>query len=443
MQLPIPLPGVEQIAISTPVLLFSSLVAITTALLFGLAPALRCASATLGARTTSRGIGQRRFLDAIVVAELALSVLLLTGAGLATRSVYTLYHGTGFRADHVLTFRTPTGGLPPQRLVRFFQDVLERVQGLPGVHTAAAAYNLPAGGASRTPIFAEGGNTDPKDATQASVNLVSGEFFAALDIPLLAGRTFSQADGAGSPNVAILSAALARRLFPGIDPTGRRVRIGGQAPDRWIRVVGIVGDVRPMLSESLQPVIYCPFAQDPPGAIGFVIRTAGAPLDLAPAVEKVVWQIRPGQPITYLGTLEGDLDQQGFRERLSAIGLDWFAGFGLVLAAVGIYGLIAYVVKQRLREFGVRLAVGATAGDLVALVLRRGAFLIAGGLLLGVGASLLLTRVLKSALYGVQAIDIPTFVAAALVLAAIGMAACYVPARRAGSVDPMSVLRSE
>ena len=169
----------------------------------------------------------------------------------------------------------------------------------------------------------------------------------------------------------------------------------------------------------------------------------GPPLDLAPAAEKTVWQIRPGQPITYVGSLEGDLDQQGFRERLSAIGLTWFAGFGLVLAAVGIYGLIAYVVKQRLREFGVRVALGATSDDVVALVLRRGALLIAGGLLLGVGASLALTRVLKSVLFGVQPIDLPVFAAAALLLAAIGMAACYLPARMAGEVDPMTVLRSE
>ena len=198
-----------------------------------------------------------------------------------------------------------------------------------------------------------------------------------------------------------------------------------------------------MLSQSPGPTIYRPFTQDPPGAIGFVVRTASEPVGLAPAIERAVWQISPGQPITYMGTLEGDLDEQGFRERLSAIGLGWFAGFGLVLASVGMYGLIGYVVRQRVREFGIRLAIGATANDVVALVVRHGAVSIASGLVLGMGASLLLTRVLKSVLYGVKAIDAPTFLGAAGLLGGIALAACYVPARKAGNVDPMTILRSE
>jgi putative ABC transport system permease protein len=444
VKLPIPLPGVDQIAISTPVLLFSSAVSIMTVLLFGLAPALRSATAAIGVRSTSPGVAQRRFVDAIVVAELALAVLLLTGAGLCMRSVYSLYHGTGFRVDHILTFRTPTAGLPPQRLVRFYQDVIAGLRVLPGVRTAAAAYGLPGGGGNgQSALFAEGGSADPKDAVQTAVNQVSGEFFSALDIPLLTGRTFSAQDTADAPQVAILSAGLARKLFGRGDPIGRRVRIGGQAPEQWLRVTGVAGDVRPFLSQAPQPTMYRPFAQDAPGAIGFVIRSGGPPLDLAPAAEKTVWQIRPGQPITYVGSLESNLDEQGFRERLSAIGLGWFAGFGLVLAVIGIYGLIAYAVRQRLREFGVRVALGATGQDVGALVLRRGAVLIATGLLLGVGASLLLTRVLRSVLYGVQAIDLTTFAAAAAVLAAVGMTACYLPARKAGAVDPMTVLRTE
>jgi ABC-type lipoprotein release transport system permease subunit len=156
----------------------------------------------------------------------------------------------------------------------------------------------------------------------------------------------------------------------------------------------------------------------------------------------VVWQIRPGQPITYAGTLEGDLDEQGFRERLSAICLGWFAGCGLLLACVGLYGTIAYVVKRRVKEFGIRLAVGATASDVVGLVLRRGAALIAIGLLIGIGASVVLTRVLKSVLYGVNAVDPVAFVAAAGLLAATGLSACYVPARKAAAADPIEILRS-
>jgi putative ABC transport system permease protein len=444
MKLPVPLPGVEQITVSAPVLLFVALLSAATVMVFGLAPAFRCATASLAARGSSPGATHRRFLDAIVVAELALSVVLLTGAGLAMRSVYSMYHRTGFRADHVLTFRTPTAGMPDARRVQFFQDVLQQVRALPGVRTAAAAYGLPGGGGTgQTPVFAEGGSVDPKDAAPSGVNLVSGEFFGALEIPLLAGRTFGELDVAGAPNVAILSAGLARKLFPGVDPVGRRVRIGGQSPDRWLRVAGIVGDVRPMLSQNFQPTIYCPFTQDTPGAIGFVIRTTAPPLTLATAVEKAVWQLRPGQPITYLGALENDLDEQGFRERLSAIGIGWFAGLGLVLASIGIYGLMAYAVKQRLREFGVRMAVGATAADLVALVLRRGAFLIACGLLLGAAASLVLTRALRSVLYAAGPIDPASLLAAAGILAAAGMAACYAPARKAGAVDPINVLRSE
>jgi putative ABC transport system permease protein len=445
MHLPIPLPGVERIAINAPVLLFSTAVSVATVLLFGLAPALRSATATLRAQAASPGIAHKRLLDAMVVAELAVSVLLLTGAGLTMRSVYGLYRDTGFRADRVLTFRTPVGrNIPPQRLVRFYQDVLDRIRGLPGVRMAAAAYNVPGGGVGgHSAILAEGSNVEPRDAAKASVNQVSGEFFGALEIPLMEGRTFGPRDRADSADVAILSASLARKLFGGADPIGRRVRIDGQPPDRWLSVMGVAGDVRPMLSESPGPALYRPFTQDPPGAIGFLVRTAGAPLDLAPTIERAVWQISPGQPITYVGTLESDLDEQGFRERLSAIGLGWFAACGLALASVGMYGLVAYAVKQRIREFGIRLAAGATANDLIALVVRRGAVLIASGLLLGLGASLLLTRVLKSLLYGVKDIDAPAFCAAAALLAAVGLAACYVPARKAGAVDPMTVLRSE
>lgn len=433
MKLPIPLPGIDAIAVSTPVLLFSSAVSMVTVLVFGLLPALRSATATLNVRDASPGVAQRRFLEGIVVAELALSVLLLASAGTAARSVFSLYHGTGFRADHLLTFRTPTTGIEPDRLVRFYDDVLERVQRLPGVRIAAAAYSHPGeGGNAGTALFVEGGTTDPKDAVHGGLNSVSAAFFAALRIPIVAGRTFSARDGRGAPEVVIVSAALARKLFPGADPIGRRVRIGGQTPDRWLTVCGIAGDVRGLLDTSPQSIVYRPFAQNPPGAIGFLVRTAGPPLELAPAVQKAVWEILPGQPITYLGTVEGDLDEQGFRQRLSAIGLGWFAGLGLVLAAVGIYGLIAYVVRQRLREFGVRVALGATAGNVAALVLRRGALLIAIGLLLGAASSLLLTTV-----------DVQAEAAAAAVLAAIGLAACYLPARRAAAVDPMTVLRGE
>ncbi|HWC96551.1 MAG TPA: ABC transporter permease [Candidatus Sulfopaludibacter sp.] len=444
LKLPVPIPGVEEIGLSAPVLLFSLTATLATVLIFGLAPAFRAATAGLGARSTSPGAAQRRFLDAIVVAELALSVVLLTGAGLAMRSVYSLFHATGFRADHILTFRTPTAGLAPERLNAFYQDVLEHLRTLPGVRTAAAAYNFPGGGGNGTaPIFVEGGSIDPKEAGQAGVNPVSGEFFDAFSIPLLSGRTFSTRDTPGAPEVAILSAGLARKLFPGADSVGRRVRIGDQAGNRWLVVAGIVGDVRPLLSDTLQPMIYRPFTQDPPGATGFVLRTAGPPLDLAAAAQREVWRIRPGQPITYVDALEDDLDQQGFRERLSAIGIGWFAGFGLLLAAVGIYSLMAYVVKQRLKEFGVRVAIGATATDLVILVFRRGAALVGVGLLLGLAASLLLARMLKSLLYGVGSIDAPSLLASSLLLAAVAFAACYGPARKAGLVDPMTVLRGE
>jgi predicted permease len=445
MRLPIPLPGIDQIAVGMPVLLFSTAVSMTAVLLFGLAPAVRSATATLGTRAASPRVGQRRFLDAIVVAELAISVFLLTGAGLTMRSVYALYHDLGFRTDHVLMFRTPVGGnTPPPRLVRFYQDVIDRVRSLHGVRGAAAAYGLPGGGIDgQSAVFAEGGNTNPKDAAKAGVNLVSGEFFGVLEIPLIAGRTFSPRDRADSSSVAILSAGLARALFVGADPMGRRVRIDGQPPGRWLSVVGVAGDVRPMFSASAAPTIYRPFTQDAPGAIGFIVKTGGEPVDMFLTIERAVWQVSPSQPITYLETLGGDLDQQGFRVRLSAIGLGWFAGFGLVLALIGMYGLIGYVVKQSVREFGIRLALGATPNDVVALVLRRGIVLIASGLLLGMGASILLTRVLAGVLYGVKAIDAPAVFVAALSLAGIGLAACYAPARKAAAVDPMLVLRGE
>jgi len=443
MNLPIPLPGAEEIAVSVPVLLCSAAVSIATLLLFGLAPALRCSRAGLNTRFASPGMTQAHILNGIVVTELAVSVLLLTLAGVTGRTVFAMYHRLGFRSDHVLTFRTPVGRVPPVELVRFFSGVLERAKVLPGVRGVGAAYWSPGGGASgQSAIFVKGG-TEPKGRARAATNVVSGEFFQVLDIPLISGRTFSAQDRTESTAVAILSASLARKLFPNEDPIGRLIRIDGQPPDRWLSVVGVAGDVRPMVSQDPVPVIYQPYTQDPPGAIGFVVTTFGPPLAIAPAIERAVWQIRPGQPITYVGTLENDLDEQGFRERLSAIGAGWFAGCGLVLACVGLYGSIAYVVRQRVKEFGIRLAVGATANDVVALVLRRGASLIALGLLIGVTAAGALTRVLEGVLYGVNTVDPLAFAAAASLLAVIGLLACYIPGRKAAGTDPIEILRSE
>jgi putative ABC transport system permease protein len=442
MNLPIPLPGVEEIAVSVPVLLCSAAVSIATLLLFGLAPALRCSRAGLNNRSASPGMAQARILDGIVVTELAVSVLLLTLAGVTGRTVFAMYHRLGFRSDHVLTFRTPVGRVPPAVLVRFFSDVLERAKALPGVRGVAAAYWSPGSGAGgQSAIFVKGG-TEPRGRARAATNVVSGEFFEVLDIPLISGRTFSSEDRTESP-VTILSASLARKLFPNEDPAGRLVRIDGQPPDRWLSVVGVAGDVRPMVSQDPVPVIYQPYTQDPPGAIGFVVTTFGPPLAIAPTIERAVWQIRPGQPITYVGTLENDLDEQGFRERLSAIGAGWFAGCGLVLACVGLYGCIAYVVRQRVKEFGIRLAVGATANDVVALVLRRGASLIALGLLIGMTAAGALTRVLEGVLYGVNTVDPLALAAAASLLAVTGLLACYIPSRKAAGTDPIEILRSE
>jgi putative ABC transport system permease protein len=444
MSLPIPLPGIEEIAVSAPVLSACAVVSTVTVLLFGLAPALRSSRPALNARATSPGVAQGRLLDSIVVVELALSVLLLTLAGTAMRSVYVLYHHLGFRADHVLTFRTPVGPTPPERLVQLYTDIVERLRTAPGVRGAAAAYSLPgSGGGGQTALFAEGVTSEPNHAPRAATNAVSGDFFGVLGIPLISGRTFSARDGASSADVVILSAGLSRKLFGNDDPIGRRVRIEGQSSNRWLNVVGIVGDVRPMLSEDPGPVIYRPFTQNPPGAIGFVVKTFGSPMDIAPAAEKLVWEIRPSQPITYVGTLERDLDEQGFRERLSAVGLGWFGGCALVLASIGLYGLIGYVVKQRVKEFGIRLAIGASPKDVIALVLRRGMVLISLGLLLGAGVSAAATSVLKSVLYGIKSVDVPTGIAAAALLGGIGLAACYLPARKAAATDPMAILRSE
>jgi putative ABC transport system permease protein len=449
------IPRLAEVTIDGRVLLFAFGLAIATGLLSGLGPALRLtASAGPGAlrdgTRTSAGARGRRLRNLLVVAEIALSLTLLVGAGLMVRSLWRLLDiHPGFEPDRVLTMNVSLVGprSESEDAVRaYFDQVLERVRAVPGVEAAAVASQVPLGGNFDGNGFHPEGKmaANPEQDPSAQRYGVAGDYLRVMGIPLVRGRGLARTDGATAPRVLLINQTAAARVWPGEDPIGKRVKMGG-IDEPWWTVVGVVGDVRHQrLDETPDMQVYMPHAQwRIESTMILTVRTRGSPLELAPSVAQAVRSIDPMQPVSSVAALDQVRRDSLAGRRLSLAMLGLFAGLALVLSAIGIYGVTSYGVAQRTHEIGIRLALGARPGQLVGAVVREGAVLAAAGIAAGTVAALALTRLLTALLYGVSPTDPATFAAVALILGGVAIAAAYVPARRVASVAPTEALRAE
>jgi putative ABC transport system permease protein len=447
-------PRLGETRLDTTVLLFTSAVSLVTGLLFGLLPAWHSARQDLnttlkeGARGTSGG--RERMRRGLLVAEVALSLVLLAGAGLMLRTFYGLRHvDPGFASENLLTMRVnlPTAGYDMARLRAFYKECPARVGALPGVRAAALTQSLPIDGSRWNSVFiAADKPVPPRDRLlSAAFTPVSADFFRTLGIRLLKGRTFTEADADGRPTVAVINETLAARLWPGEDPVGKRLKQGwpeDQTP--WREVVGVVADVKLNGVDRETPLqIYLPLEQRPSYTLALAVRTPGDPLSMAAAVEQSVRTIDKDLPVSSVRSMDQLMGGAIARQRLTLVLLSGFALLALLLAAVGIYGVISYAVSQRTREFGIRVALGAQDRDVLRLVIGQGVRLTLAGVALGLLCALGLTRLMEALLFGVRPTDPLTFAVITLLLVGVALLACYLPARRAAKVDPGVALRYE
>ncbi len=459
------IPRLEQTTLDPVVLGFTLAVAVASALLFGLAPALRAARTDVqtalkaGGRSAGMGGVRDRLRTGLIVAELAVALVLLVGAGLLIRSSLALQRvNPGFDPTGVLSLRM---ALPAavysdrQKVVQTLERISEAAQAIPGAETAAITTQVPMGpGGNGNGLIPEGVAFDMKNAIASRLRMVTPGYFETMRIPIVKGRGFSDADRFGGLKVMVISEALANAAFPGQDPLGRRIACcepgpDGKSPD-FKTVIGVAGDVRSRgPGEAPSPEFYLPIDQVPAVAWDWiqrttyvVVRTQMDPQAMANPVRTAVRDIAPGVPLFQIRTMEERLGESMATAQFNALLLAILGLIGLVLAASGIYGVIAYFVTRRTQEIGVRMALGATRRDVMALVFRQAAWPVALGIAAGVGLSALLTRVLSQQLFGVSAVDPLTFVAVVGTLAAVAAVASLVPAGRAASVDPTRALHT-
>ena len=442
------LPRMDQLTLDSGVLGFTTLISVAVALLFGILPALRAARDLRSQMHESSGSTGSPFagrvLSALVVAEVALALVLLVGAGLMTRSFQQLLQvSPGFDGSNVVSARVLLPATRYQRpaVARFYDEVLERLRRAPGIRSASAVSALPlqnVGAASSLPFTVEGQQPPPAEDPMAEVRMVAAGYFETMRIPLVEGRYLDDRDAETGPRVSLINQTMARRYFPGVSPIGRTI----QNPHGKSEVVGVVGDVRNEgLDSEPKKQVYLPMRQSPSAGMALVARTEGDPTALAMTLQRAIWDVDPQQPIYELSTADQLVARAVFLPRLSATLLALFALAALLLAVLGIYGVLSYSVNERTKEIGLRLALGADASDTVRLVLRRSVTLVAAGGAVGLVASLLLTRSLSGVLYGVGPFDLPSFAAAVTALLVAGALASVLPAWRTTRVDPLVTLR--
>jgi putative ABC transport system permease protein len=450
----------QNVTIDARVLMFTLGVSVLTAIVFGGVPAVLAARAKPGetlsdvARDTGGGTSGRHVRRVLIVSEVALAVVLLVGAGLLIRSFQLLRQvQTGFSTENLLTMKMvlpmPKYGKPEARRA-FYDEMLRRVGELPGIESAGMITFLPLSFSGMNFSFSVEGRAQPSDMKLpfALYRVVSPEYFRTMGIPLQRGRLFDSHDSADSQPVILISQRLAEQYWPGEDPTGKRLKIGPlDSPNPWLTVVGVVGNVRQAgLYGDPRMDLYAPYAQDRRAFIAprdLVLRTKGDAVSVAGAVRQAVWSVDKDQPVTNVRTMDQVFASAISQERFQALMLGLFAALALVLACVGLYGVISYAVVQRTHEIGVRMALGARSADVLRLVLRQGIGLTIVGLIIGVGVGLVATRVLTDMLFGVTPRDPLTFIGVPVLLLLVAFLACYVPARRATRIDPLVALRYE
>jgi putative ABC transport system permease protein len=451
---PITFPSFVTLALDARVLGFSLLVSVVTGVLFGLAPALQAARPALNevlkdaGRGSSGGLGRSRLLGALVVSEIALALVLLVGAGLMIRGLQRLQAvDPGFDSDHLMTMRV---SLPAQKYQRaqldaFSQQLHERLQALPGVQSVALSSDLPLGSStSAGPIVLEGQAVAPAGSEiRIYRHSVTPQFFATLGIPLVKGREFTAGDHAQAPGVVIVSEALARRYWPGEDAIGKRLQETGAPDHPWRSIVGIAADVKyrglPQ-NPNADPDIYLPLLQRPNNSLSLAVRAKADPASLTASIRSELQKFAPDLPVYGVTTMAQQMARQTRQARFSTWLLGIFGALALLLAAVGIYSVMAYAVEQRTHEIGIRLALGAHAGDVLKLVVGQGMRLALLGVALGLSAAFALTQLMKRLLIGVVAADPLTYVVIVLLLVSVALFACWLPALRATKVDPMITL---
>jgi len=460
------LPPQANVGMDYGVLLFTMVIGILTGILSGLAPALNGTRPDLArslkeSGRTSAGSTSHRMKTGLLVAEVALSFVLLAGAGLLIRSFNRLASlNTGVDTTNVLALDLPmplTEFTNSTALTNYLKEVTEKVRRVPGVREAAITNKPPMEGVGGAPFQIEGRDNLPyPQRPLCGFKMVSPKYFDTVGMRLMKGRGLDEGDVAGTVPVTVINETMAKTYFKGEDPIGKRILIrqlvfgkAGRGPDIAWQVVGVVNDEKVGgkgggigLDEDI-PVVYVTFYQNPGIGNSLVVRSAVNPLVLSEAIEQAIWQVNNNQAVTNIETLEEIKSESIAPARLRTALLAIFAGIALLLAAVGIYGVVSYSVAQRLREMAIRVAVGASPGDLLKLVIGRTMLLVLIGLALGAGAALALTRVLASLLYDTSPLDRVTWVVAGALLAAVALLACYFPARRVMKVDPLTILRFE
>jgi putative ABC transport system permease protein len=429
-------------------LLFTLAVTLLTAFIFGLAPALQILKFDLNPtlKERSKGVGQQRIGNLLIASEVALALMLLIGGGLLLRTVWQLNRVNPGFDDHnalAVTIQLPEKKYTDnQQVARFSEQLLQQISNLPGVDATGVARILPIVHDMPVAFYFEGRpREEDNHLPQTNYSAVSPDYFKAMGIPLIAGRAFTDRDTVNAPRVAIVSQTLAKQFFPNESAIGKRINVN-TGPESYREIVGVVGDVKQNgLTKETRPHAYEPFAQAPDRFMTLIVRSSSEPTSLVPAIRGKVLELDSELPLQRVMTLDSVISNSIRQQRFTSIVLAVFAGVALLLAVVGLYGVISYSVAQRTHELGIRLALGAQVKDVLRLVLRQGMTFVLVGEVIGILGAFALTRLLSGLLFGVTPTDAATFLAVPVGLTLVALLACYIPARRATKVDPLVALR--